>query len=119
VNIELHRYKNATIGSLAKGDFLIRTPQEMLEFIVNCQYQGAAAVIVREEQLTPDFFDLRTGIAGDMLQKFSLYRCRLAIVGDFSKIASKALRDFIRESNRQGHICFVPSWQEALDALAT
>ncbi len=119
MEIELHRCKNATIGSLARNGFLICTPQQALDVIVNSQYQGADAVIVWEEQLIPDFFDLKTGIAGEVLQKFVQYRCRLAIVGDFSKFESNALRDFIRESNRQKNILFVPDWQTAQEAVAS
>ncbi|MDR3366768.1 MAG: DUF4180 domain-containing protein [Prevotellaceae bacterium] len=31
-----------------------------------------------------DFFDLKARLAGDILQKFSAYSCRLVILGDFS-----------------------------------
>jgi hypothetical protein len=53
-------------------------------------------------------------MAGEILQKFSNYRMRLAIVGDFSEYKSKSLRDFIRESNRTGTINFVGTIDEAL-----
>ena len=59
-----------------------------------------------------DFFDLKNGIAGEILQKFSNYRVSLIIVGDFSKYASKSLNDFIYESNKGRHINFVASTTE-------
>ena len=37
-------------------------------------------LILDEQQLSPAFFDLRTGLAGEVLQKFTSYRARLAIV---------------------------------------
>ncbi|WP_449401649.1 DUF4180 domain-containing protein [Chryseobacterium wanjuense] len=52
-------------------------------------------VIIHEKNITPEFFDLKTKIAGDILQKFSNYRVKLAIVGDFSKYESKSIKDFI------------------------
>jgi hypothetical protein len=53
-------------------------------------------------------------MAGEILQKFSNYRIKLAIVGDFSKYTKKSIRDFIRESNNTGHINFVGTLDEAL-----
>jgi len=60
---------------------------------------------------------LKTGLAGEILQKFSNYYVELAIVGDFSKYSSKNLQDFIYESNKVGRINFVSSVEEAKEAL--
>ena len=37
-------------------------------------------LVVPEANLCPDFFNLRTGFAGEMLQKFVNYRAKLAVV---------------------------------------
>jgi hypothetical protein len=52
-----------------------------------------------------------------MLQKFSTYDFKLAIVGDFSKYKSKSLQDFIRESNKGRVIFFVNTLKDALDKI--
>jgi hypothetical protein len=67
--------------------------------------------------LHPDFFDLKSGLAGEILQKFSNYRVKLALAGDFSEIRSKSLKDFIRECNRGKTIFFVNSINDALSRL--
>ena len=84
---------------------------------MNCQYQGADSIILHEYNLPVEFFDLSTQLAGDILQKFSTYDSRLAIVGDFSKYESKSLKDFIYESNKGRRINFVHSVEEAISAL--
>ena len=61
-----------------------------------------------------DFFDLSTKIAGDILQKVSNYNKRLAIIGDYSNVKSKALKDFIYESNKTKQVIFVDEVEEAL-----
>jgi hypothetical protein len=38
------------------------------------------SLVVTERDLCPEFFDLRTGFAGELLQKFVNYRVRLAVV---------------------------------------
>lgn len=58
-------------------------------------------------------------MAGEILQKFSTYQVRLAIIGDFSKYTSKSLTDFIYESNKGKHINFVNSTTEALKILSS
>lgn len=40
----------------------------------------SGGLIIDETRLSPAFFDLRTGFAGEVLQKFTNYRVRLAIV---------------------------------------
>jgi hypothetical protein len=60
---------------------------------------------------------LKTTLAGDILQKFSNYNVKLAIVGDFSIYTSQSLRDFIYESNKTGRIRFVNTIDEAIEAL--
>lgn len=40
----------------------------------------AGGLVLDEKQLSPNFFDLRTGLAGEVLQKFTNYRARLAII---------------------------------------
>lgn len=37
-------------------------------------------LVLAEEDLGPDFYDLKTGLAGDLFQKVATYRGRLAIV---------------------------------------
>lgn len=61
-------------------------------------------------RLSADFLDLKTGLAGAVLQKIVTYGQRLAIVGDIAaaEAASGALKDFVRESNRGDRIWFVP-----------
>lgn len=41
---------------------------------------GAAGLIITENDLAPTFFDLRTGLAGEVFQKFTNYSLRLAVV---------------------------------------
>jgi len=101
-----------------ESDDIIHDAQEAAELLMNCRYQGADSLIIREENLPPAFFDLKTGVAGDILQKFSTYSGRLAIIGDFSKYDSKSLRDFIYESNKGRRINFVSDIDEAIAVLS-
>lgn len=78
---------------------------------------GADLIVVPVARLDGRFFDLRSGLAGAVAQKFVNYRIRLAVVGDIAPhlAASSALRDFVREANRGRQLWFVADLAE-LDA---
>ena len=69
----------------------------------------AELVVVPVERLANGFLDLSTRIAGEVIQKFTNYRMRLAFVGDIAARveASRSLRDFVYESNKGGQVWFL------------
>ena len=81
-----------------------------VELIGSLWGQEVDWLVLPTARLGETFFDLRTGLAGAVIQKFVTYRLRLAIVGDISAdlAASGALRDFVRESNGGDRVWFVP-----------
>jgi len=118
MKIEIHQIDGTEIAEIIADELLITETQDALDIMGDVTYNGSSRIILYEKNITPDFFDLKTGIAGDILQKFSTYSVRLAIVGDFSKYTSKSLHDFIFESNNYRHINFVSSLEEALKRLS-
>lgn len=116
--IKYHILKNNNkVAELSPGSDKITSSEEVLELMVEAGYQNCIALILYSESLHKNFFDLKTGLAGDICQKFSNYRMRLSIIGDFTEYKSKSLNDFINESNRTGIICFVKSLEEALSGF--
>lgn len=118
MKIEITEINGSAIAEIISDEVLINETQDALDIMANASYQGAVKIILHAKNLSPDFFDLKTRLAGDILQKFSNYRVQLAIVGDFSKYTSKSLKDFIFESNKLSHVNFVSSVAEAKERLA-
>ena len=116
MELEFIQHKGVKITLLSKHA-VIRETQDALDMMADARYKDSDRIILHEHQLAPEFFDLKSGMAGEMLQKFSTYRVKLAIVGSFSDVKSKSLRDFIRESNRYGHVLFTGSIEEAIEKL--
>jgi hypothetical protein len=112
-----HEIENYVVAELTDESAMLSEVQDVLDVMGDASLNGSNRIIIREETLHPDFFRLHTGIAGEILQKFSTYDVKLAVVGDFSKYKSKNLQDFIRESNRGNRIFFVPSHDEAIKKL--
>ena len=116
MNLILHPKTTGNIAEL-QSETVYSKVDDFLDLIGNANYQGAEKIIMMKYNIHPDFFDLKTRLAGEVLQKFSTYRQKLAIVGDFSEYTSKSLHDFIRESNRMKQILFVNTISEALEKL--
>lgn len=119
MKIETHDINDTKIAEVISDETIISKTEDGLDLLGNLYYQGFDKIIIHEKNITSDFFDLKNGIAGEILQKFSTYRVRLAIVGNFAKYTSKSLNDFIYESNKGRHINFVSSCTEALKILST
>src|SRR5688500_1685569 len=110
-----HHINGQSIAELSAKGVVLSTAQQFLQMIMD---SSAEAIIVYQENIDERFFDLRSGLAGEMLQKVVNYRLRLVIVGDFSIYESKSLKAFIAESNRSSTIAFVNTIEEALSRLS-
>jgi hypothetical protein len=118
MEIAISEINGIQLAEVISDKIIINETQDALDLMAECNYKGSWKIIVQEKNIVSDFFDLRTGLAGDILQKFSTYHVQLAIIGNFSKYTSKSLKDFIFESNRYGRINFVSSIEEARIRLA-
>lgn len=118
MKIETHNINDIKIAEVISEDIIINNTEDGLDLLGNLYYQGFDKIVIHEKNITLDFFNLKNGIAGEILQKFSTYRVRLAIIGDYSKYTSKSLNDFIYESNKGRHINFVTTSEEAIKILS-
>ncbi len=119
MQIKTHEIQNTKVAEVTSDSIIINSIEDGIDLLGNIYYQGFDRLIVYEKNITPEFFDLKTKIAGEILQKFSNYRMRLAIVGNFDKYNSKSLRDFMYESNKGRMVNFVNSFEEALAKIRT
>ena len=92
----------------------LRNDQDAVGLIEAALSNGATLIALPVERLGDDFFRLSTRIAGEVIQKFLIYRRRVAIVGDISGYLaqSASLRAFVLEANRGRDIWFVNSLDE-------
>jgi len=112
----VHRTEKGTTVEIRTEEIVIHSEQDALEIINNIGYlYESGRIIIHKENLSKDFFDLKSGLAGDVLQKFSNYRVQLVVVGDFSLFTSKSLKDFIMESNKGHLVNFLPDVSAALN----
>lgn len=92
---------------------------DALDLIGNASYQGARWVVIPAECFDETFFQLRTRVAGNVVQKFAQYGMGLVVLGDISRYteSSSALQDFVRECNRGRQTWFLTDEDELADRL--
>ncbi len=97
----------------------IASERDALDVLVAAMEQGAEWVVVPVDRLGADFFQLKTGLAGQILQKFVMYRRRLVILGDVSgyEAESQAFRGLVYESNRGTDAWFLADLSELDERL--
>jgi hypothetical protein len=116
--IQYHEINNNRIAEVTDKSLVITNTDEALDLMVNISYNDCSRIIIYEENLHPDFFRLSTRLAGDILQKVSNYRLKLAIIFDQAKFKSSSLRDFVYECNKGRQVSFVKDREEALERLS-
>jgi hypothetical protein len=104
---------------VSSDEILIEDVQSALDLIATVNFEtGCNRMIMNKSAICEDFFDLKTRLAGEVLQKFINYHTKIAIVGDFSVYSSKSLKDFIYESNKGKDIFFLPDESQAVEKLS-
>lgn len=112
-------FDGIVVAVVTGDDAAIADVQTALDAAMSAIYELDTSLIAFDKRvLSEDFFELRTGLAGEILQKFVDYRVRAAIYGDFWGYASEALKALMRESNRGRDVFFVETREEAVRRLA-
>jgi len=101
---------------------VVRSGDDARTVIEAALSERASVVIVPVDALDASFFELRSGVLGEVAQKLVKYRLTLAVVGDVSNYvaASAAFRDFVVECRRGRDVLFVedmPTLARRLAAL--
>ena len=90
------------------------TPRAVRDLIGDALTVGATTVVIPMERFEAAFFDLGSGIAGDIVQAFVMYGLRLVVIGELPPVASssRAFGAFVREANRGEQTWFVTTMEE-------
>lgn len=104
---------NDTLKVLVASDsgITVRSFSDVSDALGACL--GGAGLVLTEKDLGPDFFDLRTGLAGELFQKFVNYRLRVAIVVADPQAYGERFSELAYEHKTHNMIRFVNSTDEA------
>ena len=72
-------------------------------------------LIISEDDLGQDFFNLRTGLAGELIQKFVNYRTRVAVIIANPESHGERFSELAREHATHTAVRFVRTFEAALE----
>ena len=76
---------------------------------------GTRGLIFTESDLSPEFFDLKTGVAGELFQKFINYGLRLALIIPDPAHYGDRFNELAREHRSHNNVRIVGTKLEATD----
>ena len=79
---------------------------------------GTAGLILTENDLGQEFFNLRSGLAGELFQKFINYKVRIAIVLSDPEAYGERFSELAYEHSSHNMIRFVRTQDEAIAWLS-
>lgn len=91
----------------SKEGISIRSLRDVSDALGVCY--DAEGVIFREEDLSSEFFDLHTGLAGELFQKFTNYGKKLAIIIPDPTKYGERFSELAYEHRSHTMICIVRS----------
>jgi hypothetical protein len=92
-------------------------PIDPVAAVRGCIEHGARALLLDAGALPGSFFDLSTGVAGEVVQKLVNYGIRMAAVVPDLAVHSPRFREFAREANTGRQFRFFASREAALGWL--
>lgn len=97
----------------ASAETPIRNEQNALDLIAACFENNINLLMLHVEALADDFFKLRTGLAGNILQKFINYHIKVSVVVTDNKKVKGKFKEFLNESNKGNSFRVFDSKNEA------
>lgn len=88
-----------------------------MDAVAACFEHRAQALLLDRSALPPGFFDLRTGLTGELVQKLAQYGVRLACVVPDLGAQPARFQEFAREASRGGRARFFESKADAVSWL--
>ena len=82
--------------------------------VTSCIESGADALLLDEQSLPADFFDLSSGLAGELLHRLSIYQMRMAAVVSDLTVHSLHFQAFTYEANKGDQYRFFSTRQQAV-----
>jgi PadR family transcriptional regulator, regulatory protein AphA len=98
---------------------VITSEADALELVSACGEYMCHRLLIHASNLSPDFYNLRTGLAGAVLLKFSNYHIQAAAVIPTETASQGRFGEFVLETNRGQQFRIFPNRQNAEAWLAS
>ena len=95
----------------------ISTEQDALDLVALCGEHDTNLLMLHSEAISDDFFRLKTGVAGNVLQKFINYHVKAVAVIPDERVNTGKFKDMVIEANRSNQFRVFEEKEKALKWL--
>ncbi len=106
-----------TIVTCVPNGARLNSEADALDAVAACGEFETNRLIIPGESLSESFYDLKTGLAGAVLLKFSNYRIKVAVVARAEQIGHGRFYEFVLETNRGNDFRVFQDREKAVDWL--
>jgi len=96
-----------------EADLSIQREGELNDLLSLCHYHDSDFILIDAANLSDEFFNLRSGLAGAAMQKFANYQVRVAVLLPENAEHSERFKELMYEMNGSNHFRFYRHREEA------
>jgi len=111
--------QSSAILLVSSGDQPVGSEVQLLEVLAACSELSCDRILFERGSFAPDFFQLSTRLAGEILLKLSMYRVPAALICPVDEIPPGKFTEFVLETNRGYAFRFFADHPSALCWLAS
>lgn len=100
MNFIIMTTKDGSYLDCSSSNWILRTEDDVLELVSVCISNNIHSLLLHEQSMSPDFFKLKTGLAGAVLNKFQIYNIRTAFVVQDEKLLEGRFGEMAMELNK-------------------
>jgi len=107
MNYRLVEHAQSQFVEVLPGDGRIESENDALDLVGACGEFRVQRLLLYAENLSEDFYHLRTGLAGAVMLKFSNYRIKFAAVLTPELVNQGRFEEMVLEANRSNNLFHV------------
>jgi hypothetical protein len=113
MNVEADRLNANAFLTLPNTELLVRTERDVLDLVARCGEHNTQRMLCHAANFAPEFFDLKTGLAGIVFRKFATYMITAAMVINPQMEFNQRFKELMLESNKGRQFRFFTDQQSA------
>ena len=113
MNFNIITKENGRYLNCAPFTGVLSSEKDAIELVSACISNDTGSLLLHERSVSPDFFNLRTGLAGAVLNKFQIYNIKIALIIEDMELLEGRFGELVMESNKGNEFRVYDSVQAA------
>lgn len=113
MNYQIREINNKKYIEVISATELLSTENDVLDLIALCWEHDTSLIMIHSTALSQDFFNLKTKVAGNFIQKFINYNIKVVTIIQQETIQNNRFKEMAMEINKSSHFRMYESKDDA------